>query len=152
MVKGDKIKLIGNWLNAYLIWFEHVGIGRCAPLGEVAPSWGGSPLYKEMAPSPLLLSLFDTCFRWGEVAPSSLILGSPYYTTWCALLEEAMRPLLYKYVSSPPYSLVGAWEEKPIVLLCNTLSYWNKSKTLEVKIGVVCSCVDANFNWGDVVS
>jgi hypothetical protein len=35
---------------------------------------------------------------------------------------------------------------KPIVLFSNTFSYWNKSKTLEVKIGVVCSCVDANFN------
>ena len=96
-VKGDKIILIGTWLIAYLKRYEHMGLERCAPLGEVAPSWGGSPWVIEVAPSSWFDFLFDTWWECERGGSPLSTLGSPLPYTWCALLEEAMCPSPWYY-------------------------------------------------------
>ena len=62
------------------------------------PSWRGGallrwqPTIQRGGALPFVFDFVDTCWcvwRGGALAPT---LGSPYPSTWCALLEEAMRP------------------------------------------------------------
>jgi hypothetical protein len=64
---------------------------------------------------------------------------------WCALLEEAMRPLLYKYVSSSSHLLVGALEESicKLAIVILFLFWNNKSQDFGGQIGGLAKCVDA---------
>ena len=90
-VKGDKINLIGTWLIEYLGRYEHMRLERCAPLGEVAPSWGGSPQLKEVAPSPWIwfhLTHVWSVERWHPTLPhlaaQPLTHGAPSLKMPCA--------------------------------------------------------------------